>query len=68
MAADKGRQAWVNLSYMGISKGYPVKRGKDVMKEFMESFVYSDCATGSMDTVSVVLDNTDSRFSKGWRP
>ena len=37
MAADKGRQAWVNLSYMGISKGHPVKRGKDVMKEFMES-------------------------------
>lgn len=68
MAADKGRQAWVNLSYMGISKGHPVKRGKDVMKEFMESFVYSDCATGSMDTVSVVLDNTDSRFSKGWMP
>jgi len=71
MADKTGRRAWVNLSYTGYRKtssGGPVKRARDVMKEFMESFTYSDCATGSMDTISVVLNNSDSRFSKGWMP
>ena len=68
MASQKGRQAWVNLSYTRYKDGKPVKRACDVMKEFMESFTYSDCATGSMDTMSIVLNNSDSRFNKGWMP
>ncbi len=71
MTGKKGRRAWVNLSYTKYRKassGGPVKRARDVMKEFMESFTYSDCASGSMDTISIVLNNSDSRFSKGWMP
>ncbi len=68
MGSQKGRQAWVNLSYTRYKDGKPVKRACDVMKEFMESFTYSDCATGSMDTISIVLNNSDSRFNKGWMP
>ena len=44
MGSQKGRQAWVNLSYTRYKDGKPVKRACDVMKEFMESFTYSDCA------------------------
>lgn len=71
MAAQKGRRACVRLSYTRHKKtALSDSRVKtaNAMREYMESFVYTDCAHGNFDTISVVLDNSDSRFYKAWMP
>lgn len=71
MAAQKGRRACVRLSYTRHKKtALSDSRVKtaNAMREYMESFVYTDCAHGNLDTISVVLDNSDSRFYKAWMP
>ena len=72
MAGQTGRCAWVRLSYTRHNKimAFSDNRVKtaSVMRKYMESFTYTDCAHGSLDTVSIVLNNSDFWFCKAWMP
>lgn len=38
------------------------------IKHYLESISYTDVASGSSDTLSIVLDNTDERWMGDWMP
>ncbi len=71
MAAKTGRHACVRLSYTRGKKaaaGDRKEKSARTMREYMESFSYTDCAHGNFDTVNVVLNNSDFRFCRDWMP
>lgn len=41
---------------------------KDTLKDIKQEFTYDDVASGSSDTVSLTLFNSDLRFLNGWLP
>lgn len=55
------RRAEIELYYSGTNVSEQVK-------QYLESISYTDVASGSSDTLSVVLDNTDERWMGGWIP
>ncbi len=71
MAGQTGRCAWVRLSYIRHREtAFNDSRIKTagVMRKYLESFTYTDCAHGNLDTASIVLNNSDFRFCKAWMP
>lgn len=55
------RRVDTELYYSGTNVSEQVKR-------YLESISYTDVASGSSDTLSVVLDNTDKRWMGDWMP
>lgn len=67
----RGRRAYVNLTYKRkkvTSTADKKKKTASEMRKYMESFSYTDNATGVLDTAVIRLDNSDRRFMEAWFP
>ncbi|MCD8207424.1 MAG: hypothetical protein LUD72_05770 [Bacteroidales bacterium] len=60
------RKAEVNLTY--IPRGETGNDSAAEIKNYLESFSYTDPASGESDTISVTLNNMDMRWANTWLP